>query len=81
MTVPAGTFRVARYERVMSYYDDDPFRWRTERRETLWYAPEVQHWVRRELAGTWTRPPYQRGRRGATGHSRQHSQRRDVANP
>jgi hypothetical protein len=64
VTVPAGTFRVARYERVISYYDDDPFRWRTERRETLWYAPEVQHWVRRELAGTWTRPPYQRGRRG-----------------
>lgn len=63
VTVPAGTFRAARYERVTSYYDADIFRWRTERREKLWYAPEVGHWVRRELTGTWTRPPWQRGRR------------------
>lgn len=63
VTVPAGTFRAARYERVTSYYDADVFRWRTERREKLWYAPEVGRWVRRELTGTWTRPPWQRGRR------------------
>jgi len=63
VTVPAGTFHAARYERVTSYFDADVFRWRTERRETLWYAPEVGRWVRRELTGTWTRPPWQRGRR------------------
>jgi len=63
VTVPAGTFRAARYERVSSYFDADVFRWRTERRETLWYAPEVRHWVKREVGGTWTRPIWQRGRR------------------
>lgn len=63
VTVPAGSFRAARYERFSSYFDAEVFRWRTERRETLWYAPEVGRWVRRQLTGTWTRPPWQRGRR------------------
>lgn len=63
VTVPAGTFRAARYKRVSSYFDADVFRWRTERRETIWYAPELRHWVKREVSGTWTRPFWQRGRR------------------
>lgn len=63
VTVPAGTFRAARYERVSSYFDADVFRWRTERRETLWFVPEIRHWVKREVSGTWTRPIWQRGRR------------------
>ncbi len=63
VTVPAGSYRAARYERVTSYFDADVFRWRTERRETIWYAPEVRHWVKREVSGSWTRPIWQRGRR------------------
>jgi len=62
VTVPAGTFRAARYERVSNYFDADVFRWRSERRETLWYAPEVRHWVKRSVSGTWTRPIWQRRR-------------------
>jgi len=58
VTVPAGTFRAARYERSISFFNDDPFRWRTERREVLWYAPEVGFWVKRQLSGTYVRPPW-----------------------
>jgi len=64
VTVPAGTYRAARYERFISFFNDDPFRWRTERRETLWYAPEVGFWVKRQLTGTYVRPPWTRTRRG-----------------
>lgn len=64
VTVPAGTYRAARYERFISFFNDDPFRWRTERRETLWYAPEVGFWVKRQVTGTYVRPPWTRTRRG-----------------
>ncbi len=64
VTVPAGTFRAARYERFISFFNDDPFRWRTERREVLWYAPEVGFWVKRQVTGTYVRPPWTRTRRG-----------------
>lgn len=62
--VPAGTFRAARYERFISFFNDDPFRWRTERREVLWYAPEVGFWVKRQVTGSYVRPPWTRTRRG-----------------
>lgn len=58
VTVPAGTFRAARYERFISFLNDDPFRWKTERREILWYAPEVGFWVKRQLVGTYVRKPW-----------------------
>lgn len=64
VTVPAGTFRAARYERFISFFNDDPFRWRTERREVLWYVPEVGFWVKRQVTGTYVRPPWTRTRRG-----------------
>lgn len=64
VSVPAGTFRTQRYERFISFFNDDPFRWRTERREMLWYAPELGFWVKRQLTGTYVRPPWTRTRRG-----------------
>ena len=64
VSVPAGTYRTARYERFISFFNDDPFRWRTERRETLWYAPDVGFWVKRQVTGTYVRPPWTRTRRG-----------------
>ncbi|MEY3974339.1 MAG: hypothetical protein RIS59_700 [Pseudomonadota bacterium] len=64
VTVPAGTFRAARYERFISFFNDDPFRWRTDRREVLWYAPELGFWVKRQVTGTYVRPPWTRTRRG-----------------
>lgn len=61
--VPAGRFRAARFDRLIKFFNNDTFRWSTERRESLWYSPEVGHWVRRQVTGFYLRPPYVRGRR------------------
>ena len=58
VTVPAGTFRAARYERDISFFNNDPFRWRTQRSEVLWFSPELGFWVKRQVGGTYVQPPW-----------------------
>ena len=59
--VPAGEFVALRVMRRISFDHQDSFRTRSARDETLWYAPEVNRWVRRE----WTGRYYWAGMRGA----------------
>jgi hypothetical protein len=49
--VPAGTFDCLRVERLIHLEHQDPTRLETERRDTLWLAPEVGRWVARETTG------------------------------
>ena len=49
--VPAGQFDCLRVERMITFRHSDVFREMPQRRDTLWYAPEVGRWVRREWTG------------------------------
>ena len=48
VTTPAGEFTALRIERNMDLGDSDHNWFSTEVRETLWYAPSVKRWVRRD---------------------------------
>lgn len=54
--VPAGDFVALRVLRRIAFEHPDPFRERSSRQETLWYAPEVNRWVQREWTGTYFWP-------------------------
>ena len=49
--VPAGEFVALRVRRRINFEHQDPFRATNYRDETLWYAPQVNRWVRREWTG------------------------------
>lgn len=49
--VPAGEYTALRIERLILLKHLDVFRFDCERYETLWYAPAVNRWVRREWTG------------------------------
>ncbi len=49
--VPAGEFVALRVQRRINFESPDPFRFFSTRYETLWYAPQVNRWVRREWTG------------------------------
>jgi hypothetical protein len=49
--VPAGRFDCLRIDRLIAYDAPDPFRRNATRSDTLWYAPQVSRWVRREMLG------------------------------
>jgi len=49
--VPAGAFDALRIRRLIKFEHPDFFRSNSERVETLWYAPEVKRWVKREWRG------------------------------
>ena len=49
--VPAGEFVALRVERRIWFLHPDIFRDRSHRVDTLWYAPEVGRWVKREWTG------------------------------
>ncbi len=51
--VPAGEFVALRVLRRIAFEHPDPFRERSSREETLWYAPQVNRWVQREWTGTY----------------------------
>lgn len=53
--VPAGRFEALRVERRIAFQHQDLFRVRAARIDTLWYAPEVNRWVRREWTGSYRR--------------------------
>jgi len=52
MSVPAGEFTVLRYENLIHYTNDDPSVVSSERKETVWFAPQVGRWVQRRSHGT-----------------------------
>jgi hypothetical protein len=51
--VPAGSFDALRVRRLIQFEHPDFFRSHSERTETLWYAPEVKRWVKREWRGSY----------------------------
>lgn len=50
--VPAGRFEALRVTRLIAFQHQDLRRAESRRRETLWYAPQVNRWVRREIDGS-----------------------------
>jgi len=54
-SVPAGQFDTIRIERRISFRHSDLWHVRSERQETIWYAPVVNRWVRREWTGNYLR--------------------------
>lgn len=54
--VPAGEFDALRIERTVWFRHPDMFRLHSERRDWIWYAPDVDHWVRREWTGIYYLP-------------------------
>ncbi|WP_018410952.1 DUF3108 domain-containing protein [Methyloversatilis thermotolerans] len=53
VTVPAGEFDALRIRRLIKFEHPDFFRMFSERREELWYAPEIRRWIRREWSGSY----------------------------
>jgi hypothetical protein len=49
--VPAGDFSALRIERTSWFAHPDSFRFDAVRRDTIWYSPEINRWVRREWTG------------------------------
>jgi hypothetical protein len=54
--VPAGEFSALRIERTSWFAHPDSFRFDSIRRDTIWYSPEVNRWVRREWTGEYRSP-------------------------
>ena len=55
VTVPAGRFRALRFTNLIDFASQDFSRRTSQRRETLWLAPEIGRWVARESEGTYYR--------------------------
>jgi hypothetical protein len=53
ITVPAGRFRALRFTNMVSFRSPDFSRANSQRKETLWFAPEVGRWVVRESTGSY----------------------------
>jgi hypothetical protein len=52
-TVPAGQFRTLRYFNLINFrYTNVSGRVAGQRKETVWFAPQVGRWVKRESSGT-----------------------------
>jgi hypothetical protein len=49
--VPAGRFDCVRIGRVITFDHPDVHRVNATRSETIWYSPQVNRWVQRELRG------------------------------
>jgi hypothetical protein len=53
ISVAAGNFRALRFTNVISFKSADFSRETSQRKETIWFAPEVGRWVARESTGTY----------------------------
>jgi hypothetical protein len=53
ITVPAGKFRALRFTNMINFKSADFSRENSQRKETLWFAPEVGRWVARESIGSY----------------------------
>jgi hypothetical protein len=51
--VPAGRFTALRFTNLIDFADGEGLRTACQRKETLWFAPEVGRWVIRESGGTY----------------------------
>lgn len=51
VATPAGNFECLRVQRMIWFDYPDVFRYRSARVDNVWYAPEVNRWVRREWTG------------------------------
>lgn len=67
--VPAGVFEALRITRRIAFVHPSFLRAASSRMETLWYAPAVRRWVRRETDGEYVIPgrPPMRGREDRVG--------------
>ena len=54
--VPAGEYTALRVERTFYFAHFDSFRYDNMRVDTLWFVPEINHWVRREWTGSYRSP-------------------------
>lgn len=59
--VPAGRFLALRVSRQIAFTHPDIARVRSTRRDTLWFAPALGHWVAREWSGQYIIPGPRRG--------------------
>ena len=53
ITVAAGQFRALRFTNMVNFKSPDFSRENSQRKETLWFAPEVGRWVARESMGSY----------------------------
>ncbi len=53
LTVPAGEFDAVRIDHEISFESPDLFRRGSRRTDTLWYAPKVNRWVKRQWTGSY----------------------------
>jgi hypothetical protein len=53
ITVAAGQFRALKFTNMINFNSADASRENSQRKETLWFAPEVGRWVARESTGTY----------------------------
>ncbi len=51
--MPAGQFKALRFTNLIKFKHSDFSRTDSQRRETIWFAPEVGRWVARESQGTY----------------------------
>jgi hypothetical protein len=56
LTVPAGTFTVLQFDNFIDFTNDDLSVVASERRDSVWFAPEIGRWVLRRSHGTYTMP-------------------------
>jgi len=52
ITVPAGTFNALKYENLIHFDSPDPSKSDCTRKETIWFVPQIGHWVAREATGS-----------------------------
>jgi hypothetical protein len=53
ISVPAGQFKVLRFTNMISFRSTDFSHTDSQRRETVWFSPEVGRWVARESTGSY----------------------------
>ncbi len=56
LTVPAGTFTVLQFDNFIDFTNGDLSVVASERRDSVWFAPEIGRWVLRRSHGTYTMP-------------------------
>ena len=55
LTVPAGSFHALRYTNLINFRSTDFSRSDSQRKEALWFVPEIGRWAARESSGTYFR--------------------------
>jgi hypothetical protein len=53
VSVPAGQFRALRFINMINFTYSGGGRKGSQRKETVWFAPDVGRWIARESTGTY----------------------------